>query len=68
MVQDMEQIQNMLFSAAELGLPNILDNHVPDPFAAVVAGQKVLSECRCSDFGEVLVLGDGEHFLFGQPT
>ena len=29
MVQDMQQGQHMLPVAAELGLPNIVDNHVP---------------------------------------
>jgi hypothetical protein len=39
MVQNMQQGQHMLLVAAELGLPNILDNHVTDSFAAMVAGQ-----------------------------
>ena len=58
----------MLLVAAELGLPNIVDDHVPDFFAAVFVGQEVLSECCCSDFGEVFMLGDGEHLLFGQAA
>ena len=33
-----------------------------------VAGQKVLSECCRSDFGDVFVLGDGEHLLFRQAA
>jgi hypothetical protein len=68
MVQDMQQGQHMLLVAAELGLPNILDNHVTDSFAAMVAGQKVLSERCRSDFGEVFVLCDGEHLLFRQAA
>jgi hypothetical protein len=68
MVQDMQQGQHMLFVAAELGLPNIVHNHVPDFFAAVFMGQKVPSERRCNDFGKVFVLGDGEHLFFGQAA
>ena len=50
------------------GLPNIIYNQVQDFFAAVCLGQKVLSECCCSDFGEAFVLGDREHLLFGQAA
>jgi hypothetical protein len=59
----------MLFVACdELSLPNIVDNHVQNFFAAVLLGQEALSECCCSDFGEVFVLCDGKHLLFGQAT
>jgi hypothetical protein len=68
MVQDMQQGQHMLPVAAELGLPNIVDNHVPDLFASVVLGQKVLGERRCDYFREVFVFGNGEHLLFGQAA
>jgi hypothetical protein len=68
MVEDMQQGQDVLFIAASLGLPDILDNYVPDFFAAVLLRQKVLSECGRSDFGKMFVLGNGEHFLFGQAT
>ena len=68
MVEDMQQGQDMLLVAASLGLPNIIDNHVPDFFAAVLLGQKVLSERGCSDFGKMFVLCKGEHLLFGQAT
>jgi hypothetical protein len=68
MVEDMQQGQNMLLIAISLSLLKIIDNHVPDFFAAVLLGQKVLSECCCSDFGEVLMLCDGEHLLLGQAA
>ncbi len=68
MVEDMQQGQDVLFIAASLGLPDILDNYVPDFFAAVLLRQKVLGECGCSDFGKMLVLGNGEHLRFGQAT
>ena len=56
----------MLLITAELGLPNIVDNHFPHFFTAVFVGQEVLGKCCCSDFGDVFVFGDGEHLLFGQ--
>ena len=68
MVQDMQQGQHMLPVAAKLGLPNIVNYHVPYLFASVVLGQKILGERRCGDFGEVFVLGNGEHLLFGQAA
>ena len=52
----------MLPVAAKLGLPNIVNYHVPDVFASTVLRQKVLSERRCGDFGEVFVLGNGDSF------
>jgi hypothetical protein len=58
----------MLLVAALPGSPDIIDDHVPDLFAAVLLGQQVLSECCRSDFGEVFVLCNGEHLLFGQAT
>ena len=58
----------MLLVAAELDLPNIVDNHVSDFFAAMLLGQEVVSKCCCSDFGQVFVLGDGEHLIFGQAA
>jgi hypothetical protein len=58
----------MVLVAASLGVPNIVDNHVSDFFAAVLLGQKVVSECCCSNFGKVFVLSDGEHLLLGQAT
>lgn len=69
MVQDMQQGHHMLLVASgELGLPNIVDNHVQHFFTAVFLGQEVGSECCCSDFGEVFVLCDGKHLLFGQAA
>ena len=38
MVQDMQQRQHMLLVVAELGLPNIVDDDIPDAFAAMLAG------------------------------
>ena len=69
MMQDMQQGHYMLFVASdELGLPNIVDNHVQNFFTAVFLGQEVRGECCCSDFGEVLMLCNGEHLFFAQTA
>jgi len=68
MVKDMQQGQNMLLVAVSLGLPQIIDDHVPNFFAAVLLGQEILSERCCSDLGEVLMLCKGEHLLFAQAA
>ena len=58
----------MFLIAVELGLPNIVDNHVPDFFAAMLLRQEILGECCRIDFGEVFMLGNGEHFLLSQTA
>jgi hypothetical protein len=68
MVEDMQQEQDVLLIAASLGLPNIVDNYVPDFFAAVLLRQKGTGECGCSNFRKLFVLCNGEHLLFGQAT
>lgn len=55
----------MLLVAVTLSLPDIVDDHLENFFTAALLGQKVLSKRCCSDFGEVLVLCDGKHLLFG---
>jgi hypothetical protein len=68
MVKDVQQGQRMLLVAAELGLPYIIDNHVPNFFAAMLLGQEILGERCRSDLGKALMLGDGEYVIFGQAT
>jgi len=58
----------MFLIAVELGLSNIVDNHIPDFFAAMLFRQETLGECCCINFGEVFVLGNGEHFLLSQTA
>ena len=58
----------MIPVAAKLGFPDIVDNHVPDFFAAMLILQKVAGESRRRDLGDVLVFGDGQHLLFGQAA
>jgi hypothetical protein len=67
-VQDVQQGQDMLPVAAELCLPDIIGDHVPDFFGSVLLAQKVVSESRRRDFGQVFVFGDGKHLFFGQAA
>ena len=68
MVQDLQQRQHMLLVAAVLRLPDIIDNHVPDFFGSVLLAQKIVSQSRCRDFGQVFVFGDGKDLFFGQAA
>ena len=61
----MQQGHHMFLVASELGLPNVVDNHVQNFFTAALLGQEVCSERGCSDFGEVFVLCNGKHLFFG---
>ncbi len=53
----------MLPAAACLRFPDVVDNHIPDLFGAVLLLQKVAAENRRRDFGDMLVFGGGEHLL-----
>ncbi len=42
MMQDMQQGQHVLFIAAPPGLPDIVDNHIPDLFQPVLTRQQIV--------------------------
>ena len=67
-VQNMEEGQNVVLVAAELRIPNIIDNHIAHFFGPMLFREKVACQSRCRNFGDVLVFGDGEHFFLGQPA
>jgi hypothetical protein len=46
MVEDVQQGQHMRPVAAQLGLPNIIDDHVSNLFASALLRQKVHSQGR----------------------
>jgi hypothetical protein len=68
MMKDMKQHEQMALVAATLGLANIVHDHVSNVCTSMVLGQKVVSKCRSSYFGNVFVFGDREHLFFGQPA
>lgn len=67
-MQDVQQCQQMSPVAAPLGLPDVIHNHIPYPFDSVFLAHKVASESACGNFGQVLVLGYGKDFAFGQTA
>jgi hypothetical protein len=67
-VQDMQEGQDVLLVAAMLRFPNVIDNHVTDFLGAVLCGKKIARKSGRGDFRDVLVFGDGEHFLLGQAA
>jgi hypothetical protein len=69
MVKDMQQYYRFFpIGSATLGLANIVDDHVANPFGAVLLRQQVLSERGRSDFRKMFVLSDREHLLLGQAA
>jgi hypothetical protein len=69
MMQNVQQHQHLLFvTLDELGLANVIDDHIPNSFAPMLLRQQILSECSRNDLGKMLVLSDREHLLFSQPT
>ncbi len=58
----------MLFVVTRLADADIANNHVADSFGTVLLVHKVAGECGCSDLGQMLVFGDGEHLLLGQAA
>ncbi len=47
---------------------DVVADHVADALAAVVLLDEVAGERGSGHLRNMLVLGDGEHFLFGQAT
>jgi len=59
---------NGLWMRLQEMMQNILHNHVPNPFGAMFLGQEILRERSSGNFWKMLILTDGEHFLFGQAA
>jgi len=54
--------------ATRLARADIVDDRVPDLVGAMLLARQILAKGRSRDFGDMLVLGDGEHFLFGEAA
>jgi hypothetical protein len=68
MVQHMQGRLHVLTVASCLRQLNIVNDHFPDLLGPLILMQQVLSQCRRSDLGNMLVLGDGENFSFRQTA
>ena len=58
----------MFLVAAKLRLPDVIHDYIPYRFHSVFLAHKVARESTCSNFRQVLVLGYGKHFVFGQTA
>ena len=67
-MKDVQQGQQMSLVAAPLRLPDVIHNHIPYRFDSVFLAHKVAREGTCGNFGQVLVLGYGKDFVFGQTA
>ena len=62
-VQHVQETQGVLTVAMKLGLPDIIHDHVPDFFDAVLYAQHVTDKAGGHNFGDVLVFRDDKHHL-----
>lgn len=60
------QDQGMLVIAARTCRSDVVEDDALDPRHAVRALQQIVPELGCDDFGQMLMLRDGVHFLFRQ--
>jgi hypothetical protein len=67
-MQHVQKRPHMSAVASLLAYADVVDDHVADAIFAVLLAGEIFSERSGGDFGDVLVLGDGEHFPFGQTA
>lgn len=67
----MENVQIMLHLLAvtgSLSAPHIIDDHIPKDMGTTVSMQQVVTERGGNDLRNVLMLGNGQNDLAGQPA
>lgn len=67
-MQHVQKAQHVAAVAARLARADVVDDHVPDLVSAVLLAREILGKRGGGDFRNVLVLGDGEHFLFREAA
>jgi hypothetical protein len=67
-VQHVQETQGVLTVAMKLGLPDIIHDHVPDFFDAVLYAQYGTDKAGRHNFGDVLLFRDDEHHIPGRPA
>lgn len=67
-VEHVEKRQDMLPIIARLARADIVNNHVTDLLLAMILISQVLGKPGRGHFRDMLVLGDGKHFFFGEAT
>jgi hypothetical protein len=68
MVQDVQQSQYMRPIVPALSHANVVDDHVANPFAAILLRHQILSERCCRDFGKVFMLRDRKDLFLAHAT
>ena len=67
-VQYMQETRDVIPVAMKLGLPDIIHNHVPDFFGAVLCAQQGTDKAGCNNFRDALVSCDDEHHFLCCPA
>lgn len=68
MMQHMQQRKHVRPVPAPLRLADVVDDHVSDMLNAIFLLQQILRERCGGNFGDVLVLRDGENLFLGQAA
>ena len=66
MVKHMQEGQSVRFIQTLLSPPDVIHDHVPDFFHAMLSLQEILSESSSGDFWQMFMLRDRENLFFGQ--
>lgn len=67
-MKHVQERDDMLFVAARLARPNVIDNHVANFLWAMLLVAEIVSERSCGDFRYVLVFSDSEHLLLAESA
>jgi hypothetical protein len=68
MTQCHKELARMVTISALNRRAAVVAQHIPDPFGAMLLMQKVVAQGRGGYLGDVLMLGDGQHFLLAQAA
>lgn len=63
-----EKLVHVADVSAVVGRADVVDNHVPDGFQAVLLLQEAARKARGDHDRDVLVLGDGAHLVLAEAT
>jgi hypothetical protein len=66
MPQRHEQLARMGMVIAPEGRSNIVAHHISDLLGTVLLAKEVVAKCGGGNLWNMLMLGDGEHFLLAQ--
>ena len=67
-MQHVQEFQDVLAVPIILGLPDTIDNNVPDFFGAVLDVQHGTGKAGCHNFRNALVFRDDKHHFLGETA